>query len=251
MSEINKIKQFLESADPDNAQFFFVKRGQAGSDYKYTILKANIEPNLAQELLNIGTGQAEKLSNEAEQREYPGPLSFDRLYVLTRKVRNVPYLESVLSKLAAVGSEPFVETVKNIRGYALRLQSVDTSLYLFKKYPQMKGVPRKKWVAFKKGKLILVDEAPLMIFMDYDAAILLQQSTLADETVCIFNVRKFESLFSFYQYYRNKLEQIGARLPVQSFLDDSQLFLKHCMKDPAKLRKMYTILEGGDLEKIR
>jgi hypothetical protein len=172
------------------------------------------------------------------------------LCVLTNTVNNVPYLEAVLSQLGRIGVAPFVEQVKRIRGYSVGFGSEDQSLYFFKKYPDMRALRRKKWMVIRKGKLELVDEEPLLIFMDYDAGILLQGSELADETICIFNVRKFESLFSFYHYYRNKLEQAREKIPVLSFLDNSNTFLNYCIKDPRKLRKMYTILETGDLDKM-
>jgi hypothetical protein len=246
---IQAIKTYLEEAEPENVKLYFVERSknQKTKEIKYKTLKTTITSEIGADLIDAGHRQIEsKLNSQPEYMEYGIVLSSDRVCVETINKDDVPYLSQLIIQVSNPNLEVFSDDKTNkIFGYIIKIENANKTLFLFRKH-----TPRK---LLEKGKIAMIlreggvfEKLSQVMTIDevYDAAIVLGEGI--EPQVFIFNVSKFESIFSFVEFYEKEIEDKKEEIAGKDVLDDVDTFINSCKGDAKKIKKLARIFKSEE-----
>ncbi len=249
---IQAIKTYLEEAEPENVKLYFVERSknQKTKEIRYNTLKTIITPEIGRDLIDAGLQQVVSiLSDEPEYMEY-GIVPFsDRACVETINKDEVPYLPQLITQVSNPNLEAFRDDkVNKIFGYIIKMENENKTLFLFRKHTPKKLLEKGKIAMIFRGggfeklsQVMTIDEV-------YDAAILLGEGI--EPQVFIFNAPKFESIFSFVEFYEKELEVKKEEIGRKDFLDDVDVFINSCKGDAKKIKKLARILKSEEFARM-
>lgn len=252
MESIKEVLDFLEGVDSTRVSLFLLKRYK---NYKkrtitYTLYQTTIFDDLRQEFIKTANSQMSKLKEKAETRDYIGIVASDQLVVQKIKCADVPYFTEIADELRSGDLELATNTKPGtIWAYVVQMQKPPLLLYLFKKYPS-KSLHVKRTILAADGELRLAKERIITIFADFDAAVLSEATEPFTKPLLVLNTTRFESLFSYFDYYQNEIEQSRDNKLLTGFLQSSDVFVDDCEHDPRKLKKMCKIIDEATLNNM-
>ncbi|CAD6494513.1 MAG: hypothetical protein LAKADJCE_00802 [Candidatus Argoarchaeum ethanivorans] len=252
-----EIKTYLEGVEPKNAKLYFIERdkNQRTKEVNYNTLKTTITIEIGKELVDVGLQQIISILNDDPEYIDYGIVPYsDKRHVEKINKNDVPYLSKLLIEVST-SVEVFEDTKTNkIFGYIVKIEdSRNNALFLFRKY-----TPKK---LLEKGKLsmILNDEGSfqrlnykiMAIDEIYDAALLLKEGDDQSQVqVFIFNRSKFESMFSFVDFYEKEVDGRKKEIDDKDLLNDIDVFIDFCKNDSRMIKKFARFLKNGEFSKM-
>lgn len=258
---INIIKEFLEEADSNSANLFFIERSKnnATKELSYKVVRTEIDPIIGKNLVEAASEQISAiLSCGSECVEYGISPYYDKKVIEFLRCEEVPYLSKLILE---TGNDKKLEkfnknATKKIFGYIVRIINNDSNktLYLFRKYSPKKLLEPSKIPVWLKGdcEFIHLNEDIVALDKIYDAALISSaEEDLTDLNVFIFCQSYFELLFSFIEHYEKEIDDKKKILEERGILKDSNELISLCKNDSRLIKKFARILKNGDLNNMK
>ncbi len=252
---MENIKICLTEASPDRVKLYFIERVKNPKTkiIHYSTLKTEITPEIGKDLRDAGLKQVVSLiTGNPEYMEYGILSSSDRLCVETIIINEVPYLSELITQVSDPNLNAFNNTkINKIFGYIVKIEKENKTLFLFRKHsPQRlleKGIIT---MLFKEGRFERLNQI-MAIDEEYDGALLLEEGMDPSQSkVYIFNTSKFESVFSFVDFYEKEADNKKDEIIAKEFLDNVNGFIDHCKGDCRAIKKLARILKNRGFERM-
>jgi frataxin-like iron-binding protein CyaY len=253
---MENIKTCLTEADPDRVKLYFIERdkNQKTKVIHYNTLKTVITSQIGSDLISAGLRQLETLlDGNPECMEYGIVSSSDRLCVETITKNEVPYLSELITQVSNPDLEEFNDTrINKIFGYIVKIEYENKTLFLFRKHTPKKLLEKGViTMLFREGGFERLNSQIMAIDEEYDATLLLEEGADPSQSkVFIFNRSKFESVFSFVDFYDEETENKREEIIRKGFLDDVNVFIDCCKSDSRAIKKLARILNNGALDRM-
>lgn len=253
---MENIKTCLTEADPNRVKLYFIERykNQKTKEISYATLKTIITPEIGRDLIDAGLQQVVALLDDSpEYMEYGIISSSDRLCVETITKNEVPYLSELITQVSNPNLEVFNDTkINKIFGYIVKIEYDNKTLFLFRKHSPKKLLEKGIiTMLFREGGFERLNSQIMAIDEEYDASLLLEVGVDPSQSkVFIFKRPKFESVFSFVDFYEKEADAKKDEITTKGFLDNVNEFIDHCKGDGRAIRKLARILKNGGLERM-
>lgn len=253
---MNELLSCLNSANDAYIKLFFVirKKDQTTKEITYSVLSSRILPEVARDLKTSGINQLHGiLSHDHELVNYDVLSQSDRKIIETIDYSCVPYLQQILSEIAAPVNDNLLsnDDYPHVWGYIVRVESNNKTAFLFRKYTPKKLLEKGKLacVIDRQGQFAKINDQAIVLDSHYDAALLLrtQEPGTPEVTpiVYIFSHGSFDSLFSFIDQYQHQIETKKADLAGKGFLENISTMVDTCCADTRAMRKLAKILASA------
>jgi len=255
---INDIKEFLEEADSNSANLFFIERLRNDTkEITYNLVKTDIDPSIGRSLVEVASEQiSSALKCESECVEYGISPYYDKEVTEFLRYAEVPYLSELIKETASIKLKKFNrDATKNIFGYILKVRNNDDdkTLYLFRKYSPKKLLEINKITISIKGdgKFTSFDDSIVALDKTYDAAFISNdEEDLSDLNIVIFCRFYFELLFSFIEYYEKEIDNNKEIIEKKGILKNPHEMISLCKKDSRIIKKFARIIKNGALDSM-
>lgn len=257
---INTIKEFLEEADSNSANLFFIERprNDATKEISYELVKTDIDSIIGRSLVEVAYEQiSSELKCKSECVEYGISPYYDKEVTEFLRCTEVPYLSELIRETASTKLKKFSrDSTKNIFGYIIKVRNNNNNktLYLFRKYSAKKLLETNKITMSIKGegKFTHFDDKIVALDKTYDAAFISNDDEdLSDMNIFIFCRFYFELLFSFIEYYEKEIDNNKGIIEKKGILKDPNELISLCKKDSRMIKKFARILKNGDLSNMK
>ena len=204
---MDEIKKYLENAEPEKVNLYFVERNknQKTKEISYNSLKTIINVDIGKELIEVGLQQVTAIiGKKPEYIEYGIIPYSEKKYIETIDKSDVPNLSQLIIQVSTPDLDVFEDSKTNkIFGYVVKIENANETLFLFRKYAAKKLLEADKIpMRFKHGNFQKLNYQIMAIDTVYDAALILKEGNDSLQSqVFIFNRSKFESMFSFIDFY--------------------------------------------------
>ncbi len=255
---INVIKEFLDEADSNSANLFFIERPKDDTtkEISYKLVKTDIDPTIGRSLVEVASKQiSAALKCKSECVEYGISSYYDKEVTEFLQCGEVPYLSELIKGTASAGLKKFNKnTTKDIFGYILKLRNNDDNktLYLFRKYSPKKLLDTNRiTLSIKDGKFTSFNDDAVVLDKTYDAAFISNdEEDFSDLNIFIFCRFYFELLFSFIEYYEKEIDNNREIIKNKGILKDSNELISLCKNDSRMIKKFARILKNGNLNNM-
>jgi len=253
---MDEIKKYLENAEPEKVKLYFVERNknQKTKEISYNSLKTTINVDISKELIEVGLRQVIAIiGKKPEYIEYGIIPYSDKKYVETIDKSDVPNLSQLIIQVSNPDIEVFKDSKTNkIFGYIVKIENANETLFLFRKYAAKKLLEADKIpMRFKHGNFQKLNYQIMAIDTVYDAALILKEGDDSLQSkVFIFNRSKFESMFSFIDYYEKEINNNIKEISDMALFDDVNEFIDLCKNDGRKIKKFARIIKAGEFSKM-
>jgi len=253
---MDKIKKNLENAEPEKVKLYFVERNknQKTKEISYNSLKTTININIGEELIEVGLRQVTAIiGKEPEYIEYGIIPYSDKKYVETIDKNSVPNLSQLIIQVSNPDIEVFKDSKTNkIFGYIVKIENANETLFLFRKYAEKKLLEADKIsMLLKNGNFQKLNYKVMALDTTYDAALILNEGVdLLQSQVFIFNRSKFESMFSFIDFYENEINETIKEITDMTLFDNVDEFIEICKNDSRMIKKFARIIKAGEFSKM-
>lgn len=247
---LNKIKSFLEGANSNFAKLYFLekKRDKETKEINYNSLKTKIGVNVGQDLVDCGLNQIGRiLKNDIEYTEYQVLPYSDKTHIETISKDDVPFLNDIILQISNQNIDKFDDNkTSKIHGYIVKIETENETLLLFKKYSPKKLLEKGIMsLVARNGTLDKLNENVLALEEHYDAALLLKNEENYKPQVFVLNRSQFEYLFSFNEFYENKVNSMKIDFDNVGLVDDSDKLINICKNNFNMIRKLCRTLDSG------
>ena len=248
---MDKIKKYLQNAEPEKVKLYFVERNksQKTKEISYNSLKTTINVNIGKELIEVGLRQVKAIiGKNPEYIEYGIIPYSDKKYVETIDKNNVPNLSQIIIQISNPDIDVFEDSNTNkIFGYVVKIENANETLFLFRKYAAKKLLEADKIpMRFKQGNFQKLNYQIMAIDTVYDAALILKEGDNSLQSkVFIFNRSKFESMFSFIDFYEKEINETLEEINDMSLFDNVEEFIDLCKNDSRMIKKFARINKSG------
>ncbi|GFO97027.1 hypothetical protein ig2599ANME_1226 [groundwater metagenome] len=185
--------------------------------------------------------------------EYGVIASSDRLCVETITKNEVPYLSELITQVSNPNLEVFNDTKTNkIFGYIVKIEYDNKTLFLFRKHSPKKLLEKGIiTMLFREGGFERLNSQIMAIDEEYDASLLLEEGVDPSQSkVFIFKRPKFESVFSFVDFYEKEADIKKDEITTKGFLDNVNGFIDYCKGDGRAIKKLARILKNGGFARM-
>jgi Domain of unknown function (DUF4868) len=244
---IRQTKDLLQ-AESLTVSMWFVKRDKDKTkESTYTLFEVPIENEVKKAFVEGAKAQFEDLGEDTEFVQYDDKAIVGKNRVGYEAFSKVRHLREVVSSLAQPASNFSKEATTEWWGYVVEIKSVEQSLCLFNKYVNT-SLPLEKIAVRFIGKKLKKVEAPFVLSTYFHAAILFSESyNAATLPVYIFNLAKFELLFSYYDSYKANIERQKDAIGSQLCIENPEKFVDECLKNKLKIKTMNNMLKYSKL----
>jgi hypothetical protein len=248
---LNEIKSFLEGANSNFAKLYFMEknRDKETKEISYNSLKTKIGINVGQDLINCGLNQIEKIlkKNDIEYTEYQVLPYSDKTHIETISKDDVPFLNNIILQISNQSIDKFDDKkTSKIHGYIVKIETKNETLLLFKKHSPKKLLEKGIMsLIVRNGTLDKLNEDILALEEHYDAALLLKGEENYTPKVLVLNRPQFEYLFSFTEFYTDKVNSMKNDFDTVGLIDDSDKLINICQNNFNMMRKLCRTLENG------
>lgn len=253
---MDEIKNYLENAEPEKVKLYFVERNknQKTKEISYNSLKTTINVDIGEELIEVGLRQVIAIiEKEPEYIEYGIMPYSDKKYVETIDKSDVPNLSQLIIQVSTPDLDIFEDSkTNNIFGYIVKIENANETLFLFRKYAAKKLLEADKIaMRFNQGNFQKLNYQIMAIDTAYDAALILKEGDDSlQPQVFIFNRSKFESMFSFIDFYEKEINNNIKEISDMALFDDVNEFIDLCKNDGRKIKKFARIVKAGEFSKM-
>ena len=253
---MDEIKEYLENAEPENVKLYFVERNknQKTKEISYNSLKTTINVDISKELIEVALQQVKAIiEKKPEYIEYGIMPYSDKKYVETIDKSDVPNLSQLIIQVSTPDLDIFEDSkTNNIFGYIVKIENANETLFLFRKYAAKKLLEADKIaMRFNQGNFQKLNYQIMAIDTVYDAALILKEG---DDSLqpqeFIFNRSKFESMFSFIDFYEKEINNNIKEISDMALFDDVNEFVDLCINDGRKIKKFARIIKAGEFSKM-
>lgn len=252
---MDQIKIHLTEASHDRVKLYFIERVKNPKTkiIRYSTLKTEITQEIGKELMDAGLKQVDSLiTGDPEYMKYGILSSSDRLYVETINRDEVPYLSELITQVSDPNLNVFNNmTINKIFGYIVKIEKDNKTLFLFRKHSPKRLLEKGLIpMSFKGGRFERLNQI-MAIDEVYDGAFLLEEGMdPSQSTIYIFNRSKFESVFSFVDFYEKEVDDKRDEIIEKEFFDTVDGFIDHCKSDSRTIKKLARILKDGGFERM-
>lgn len=252
---MENIIEFLQTANPDYVKLFFVERekDEETREIAYRSLKTVISSEIGREIVESTFKYVSRaLNKDPEFFEYGIIPNSDRNHVEMITTKEVPYFNRLIEQISDPNAPAFSRINNKVIGYIIKIRNGNKTLLLFKKYSPQK--------ILEKGKLFFLLDADgfeklnqniTTLDEKIDALTLIENGKdYSDSTVFILNRSKFESFFSFVDFYIEEIENKRLSLVNQRLLDNEDQLVEICIKNSIMTKKFARILKSGACNKM-
>lgn len=253
---MDEIKEYLENAEPENVKLYFVERNknQKTKEISYNSLKTTINVDISKELIEVALQQVKAIiEKKPEYIEYGIMPYSDKKYVETIDKSDVPNLSQLIIQVSTPDLDIFEDSkTNNIFGYIVKIENANETLFLFRKYATKKLLEADKIaMRFNQGNFQKLNYQIMAIDTVYDAALILKEGDDSlQPQVFIFNRSKFESMFSFIDFYEKEINNNIKEISDMALFDDVNEFIDLCINDGRKIKKFARIIKAGEFSKM-
>ena len=253
---MDKIKKYLENAESEKVKLYFVERNknQKTKEISYKSLKTTINVNIGKELTNVGLRQIKAIiEKNPEYIEYGIIPYSDKKYVETIDKNSVPNLSQLIIQVSNPDLEVFKDSkTNNIFGYIVKIENANETLFLFRKYASKKLLEADKIpMLLKNGNFQKINYQVMALDTTYDAALILKEGADSLQSqVFIFNRSKFESMFSFIDFYEKEINETIKEINDMTLFDNVEEFIDMCKNDSRMIKKFARIIKVGEFIKM-
>lgn len=253
---MDEIKEYLENAEPENVKLYFVERNknQKTKEISYNSLKTTINVDISKELIEVALQQVKAIiEKKPEYIEYGIMPYSDKKYVETIDKSDVPNLSQLIIQVSTPDLDIFEDSkTNNIFGYIVKIENANETLFLFRKYAAKKLLEADKIaMRFNQGNFQKLNYQIMAIDTVYDAALILKEGDDSlQPQVFIFNRSKFESMFSFIDFYEKEINNNIKEISDMALFDDVNEFIDLCINDGRKIKKFARIIKAGEFSKM-
>lgn len=253
---MDKIKKYLENAESENVKLYFVERNknQKTKEISYNSLKTTINVNVGKELTDVGLRQIKAIiEKNPEYIEYGIIPYSDKKYVETINKNSVPNLSQLIIQVSNPDLEVFKDSkTNNIFGYIVKIENANETLFLFRKYASKKLLEADKIpMLLKNGNFQKLNYKVMALDTTYDAALILKEGADSLQShVFIFNRSKFESMFSFIDFYEKEINETIKEINDMTLFDNVEEFIDLCKNDSRMIKKFARIIKAGEFSKM-
>jgi hypothetical protein len=253
---MDEIKEYLENAEPGNVKLYFVERNknQKTKEISYNSLKTTINVDISKELIEVALQQVKAIiEKKPEYIEYGIMPYSDKKYVETIDKSDVPNLSQLIIQVSTPDLDIFEDSkTNNIFGYIVKIENANETLFLFRKYAAKKLLEADKIaMRFNQGNFQKLNYQIMAIDTVYDAALILKEGDDSlQPQVFIFNRSKFESMFSFIDFYEKEINNNIKEISDMALFDDVNEFIDLCINDGRKIKKFARIIKAGEFSKM-
>ena len=253
---MDEIKEYLENAEPGNVKLYFVERNknQKTKEISYNSLKTTINVDISKELIEVALQQVKAIiEKKPEYIEYGIMPYSDKKYVETIDKSDVPNLSQLIIQVSTPDLDIFEDSKTNkIFGYIVKIENANETLFLFRKYTAKKLLEADKIpMKFNQGNFQKLNYQIMAIDTVYDAALILKEGEDSlQPQVFIFNRSKFESMFSFIDFYEKEINNNIKEISDMALFDDVNEFIDLCKNDGRKIKKFARIIKAGEFSKM-
>ncbi|TFH39924.1 MAG: DUF4868 domain-containing protein, partial [ANME-2 cluster archaeon] len=177
----------------------------------------------------------------------------DKKYVETIDKNNVPNLSQLIIQVSNPNLDIFEDSKTNkIFGYIVKIENANETLFLFRKYAAKKLFEADKIaMRFKQGNFQKLNYQIMAIDTVYDAALILREGDKSLQSqVFIFNRSKFESMFSFIDFYEKEINETIKEINDMTLFDNVEEFIDLCKNDSRMIKKFARIIKAGEFSKM-
>lgn len=253
---MDEIKNYLENAEPEKVKLYFVERNknQKTKEISYNSLKTTINVDISKELIEVGLRQVKAIiGKKPEYIEYGIMPYSDKKHVETIDKSDVPNLSQLIIQVSNPDIEVFKDSKTNeIFGYIVKIENANETLFLFRKYAAKKLLEADKIpMRFKHGNFQKLNYQIMAIDTVYDAALILKEGDDSLQSqVFIFNRSKFESMFSFIDFYEKEINETIKEINDMTLFDNVEEFIDLCKNDSRMIKKFARIIKAGEFSKM-
>ncbi len=253
---MDEIKKYLKNAEPENVKLYFVERNknQKTKVISYNSLKTTINVDVGKNLIEVGLRQVIAIiEKEPEYIEYGIMPYSDKKYVETIDKSDVPNLSQLIIQVSTSDLDVFEDSKTNkIFGYIVKIENANETLFLFRKYAAKKLLEADKIaMRFKQGNFQKLNYQIMAIDTVYDAALIIKEGDKSSQSpVFIFNRSKFESMFSFIDFYEKEINETIKEINDMTLFNDVGEFIDLCKNDSRMIKKFARIIKAGEFSKM-
>ena len=247
---MESVKGFLQAANPEYVKLFFVEKekNEETREITYKALKTVISSEIGKEVIDYASKYISTILNhDPEYFEYGITPYSDRKHVETIVAKGIPYFDDVVKQISNPNIPSFCKIGSKIIGYVIKMQNGNNVLLLFKRYSPQK--------LLEKGKLFFIldtdgferlNQDIATLDERIDALTLIENGTdYASSTVFILNRSKFESFFSFVDFYIEEINSKRITLANQQVVDNEGQLIEICKKNSIMIKKFARTLKNG------
>lgn len=253
---MDEIKKYLENAEPEKVNLYFVERNknQKTKEISYNSLKTIINVDIGKELIEVGLQQVTAIiGKKPEYIEYGIIPYSEKKYIETIDKSDVPNLSQLIIQVSTPDLDVFEDSKTNkIFGYVVKIENANETLFLFRKYAAKKLLEADKIpMRFKHGNFQKLNYQIMAIDTVYDAALILKEGDDSlQPQVFIFNRSKFESMFSFIDFYEEEINKTINEINDMTLFENVGEFIDLCKNDSRMIKKFARIIKAGEFSKM-
>ena len=253
---MDEIKKYLENAEPEKVNLYFVERNknQKTKEISYNSLKTIINVDIGKELIEVGLQQVTAIiGKKPEYIEYGIIPYSEKKYIETIDKSDVPNLSQLIIQVSTQDIDVFEDSKTNkIFGYVVKIENANETLFLFRKYAAKKLLEADKIpMRFKHGNFQKLNYQIMAIDTVYDAALILKEGDDSSQSqVFIFNRSKFESMFSFIDFYEEEINKTINEINDMTLFENVGEFIDLCKNDSRMIKKFARIIKAGEFSKM-
>lgn len=253
---MDEIKKYLENAEPEKVNLYFVERNknQKTKEISYNSLKTIINVDIGKELIEVGLQQVTAIiGKKPEYIEYGIIPYSEKKYIETIDKSDVPNLSQLIIQVSTPDLAVFEDSKTNkIFGYVVKIENANETLFLFRKYAAKKLLEADKIpMRFKHGNFQKLNYQIMAIDTVYDAALILKEGDDSLQSqVFIFNRSKFESMFSFIDFYEEEINKTINEINDMTLFENVGEFIDLCKNDSRMIKKFARIIKAGEFSKM-
>lgn len=253
---MDEIKKYLENAEPEKVNLYFVERNknQKTKEISYNSLKTIINVDIGKELIEVGLQQVTAIiGKKPEYIEYGIIPYSEKKYIETIDKSDVPNLSQLIIQVSTPDLAVFEDSKTNkIFGYVVKIENANETLFLFRKYAAKKLLEADKIpMRFKHGNFQKLNYQIMAIDTVYDAALILKEGDDSLQSqVFIFNRSKFESMFSFIDFYDEEINKTINEINDMTLFENVGEFIDLCKNDSRMIKKFARIIKAGEFSKM-
>lgn len=252
---MENVRSFLQKVDPEYVKLFFVETEKNEETRKivYSSRKTIISSEIGREVIeSVLKYISTTLNHNPEYFEYGIIPYSDRKCIETIVAKEVPYFDNIVKQISDPNIPSFCKINSKIIGYVVKIQNGNNTLLLFKRYSRQK--------LLEKGKLFFrldtngfekLNQDIATLDEKIDALALIENGTdYSNSTVFILNRSKFESFFSFVDFYIEEIDNKRITLTNQHLVDNENQLTEICKTNSIMIKKFARILKSGAFSRI-